>query len=136
MKSILSSYISWTKIDQDTEKLVKRCALAAKSPSIKLQLWSKADIPCSRLHIHFVYSMDGPHYLVVVDSFTKSLKFVSAKRSVSTVPVKFYTNFSRYGIPDAIVPDNGEQTNLKNFVNSSRSNILLTSGITEVKRTS
>lgn len=59
MKSLRRGYTYWPRMDPDIGNVVKtcrRCALAAKSPPVKLQPWPK---------------MDRQYYLVVVDRCTK-----------------------------------------------------------------
>ncbi|XP_029643881.2 uncharacterized protein K02A2.6-like [Octopus sinensis] len=67
MKSLMRGYVYWPKLYLDIEKLIKSCrgcALAAKSPSIKFQPWSKTDIPWCRLHIDFAGPLNRAYYLI------------------------------------------------------------------------
>ena len=57
MKSLMRSCTYWPQMDHDIEKVVKtyrNCALAAKSPLVKFQLWSKTDVHLFRLLIDYV----------------------------------------------------------------------------------
>ena len=50
MKSLMTSYTYWSKMNQDIEDLIrycKGCQLAAKSPPVRTQPWPKMDIPWS-----------------------------------------------------------------------------------------
>ena len=74
MKSFMRSYVFWPGMDKDIEKTVKNCrgcTLATKSLPIKSNSWPKANTPRSRLHIDFAGPLNGLHYLVVWDSFSK-----------------------------------------------------------------
>ncbi|PIO53612.1 hypothetical protein TELCIR_25047, partial [Teladorsagia circumcincta] len=88
MKALARSYVFWTKINDDLEKLVRHCAdcqEAAKSP-VKNTLcsWSRPDAPWSRIHIDFAGPMDGISYLVVVDAFSKWPEVIPMKSTTST----------------------------------------------------
>lgn len=64
VEALMHSYVYWTKSDREIENLVKvcsGCAPAAKLPTIKSELWSKVDLPLSRLRIDFTGPLSGSY---------------------------------------------------------------------------
>ena len=62
MKALMRSYIYWYGIDKEIENLVKtckNCALTAKAPPVKFNLWPKTDKPWSKLHINYCWPNKG-----------------------------------------------------------------------------
>ncbi|XP_014788759.1 uncharacterized protein K02A2.6-like [Octopus bimaculoides] len=106
-------------MDCNVEEIVKACrgcALAAKAPTTKWQLWPKTNIPWSRLHVNYAGSLKSSYYLVVVDSFSKWPAVHKCKKPTSVVTVRFlHKLFTRYGIPDTIVSDNRTQFSSDEF---------------------
>ena len=125
MKALMRSYTYWPRMDNDIEKLVRSCrgcALAAKSPPIKIQPWPKTDVPWSRLHIDYAGPINGSYYLVVVDSFTKWPEVFKCRRPTSTTTINFLNElFARFGVPRKIVSDNGTQFTGSEFKNYCKS---------------
>ena len=74
MKACTKSYVYWCGMDKEIENLVKtckNCALAAKGPPVKFNLWPKIDETWSRLHIYYAGPIRKIYNFIVVDSFTK-----------------------------------------------------------------
>ena len=112
MKSIARSYVFWPNLDSEIEKLVNscsKCQLNAKMPrKSELFSWPIPDSPWSRLHIDFAGPVNGQHYLIVVDAFSKWPEVCPVERTTSTVTIsKLRSVFSRFGMPHTIVSDNG-----------------------------
>ncbi|PIO62430.1 hypothetical protein TELCIR_16007 [Teladorsagia circumcincta] len=114
MKAPACSYVFWTKIDADLEKLVRICAdcqEAAKSP-VKNTLcsWPHTDAaPWSRIHIDFADPIDGIPYLVVVDAFSKWLVIeVITMTSITSIAKlrELRRLFAQFGVPQIIVSNN------------------------------
>ena len=95
MNSLMRSYMYWPKIDMDIKDLVrhcKGCQLAAKSPPVRTQPW-----PLNRYY-----------YLVIVDSYSKWPEFFKYKHPTATNMIRALNEvFSRLGVPNTIVSDNG-----------------------------
>ena len=90
--------------------------IAVKSPPVKINPRPKTDRPWSRLHIDYVELMNGIYYLIVVDSFTKRPEVVKYRRSTCKTTIKFlHEIFTRFGVPDTIVSDNGTQFTAREF---------------------
>ncbi|PIO68628.1 hypothetical protein TELCIR_09575 [Teladorsagia circumcincta] len=114
MKALARSYVFWTKINDDLEKLVRHCAdcqEATKSP-VKNTLcsWSRPDAPWSRIHIDFAGPMDGISYLVVVDAFSKWPEVIPMTSTTSIATIRELRRlFAQFGLPQIIVSDIGTQ---------------------------
>lgn len=119
MKALMRSYIYWPKMDKDIEQIVKACRgcqLAAKAPPVKIIPWPKTDVPWTRLHIDYAGPMNGHHYLIVVDSYSKWPEIFKCKHPTSTTTIKVLDElFSRFGVPKTIVSDNGTQFTSSEF---------------------
>ena len=85
--------------------------MAVKATPVKIQPGTKMDRTWSKIHTDYVGPMNGIYYLIVVDSFTKWPEVVKYRRS----HVQKHKIFTRFGVPDAIVSDNGTQFMAKEF---------------------
>ena len=89
----------------------KGCQLAAKSPPVRTQPWPKTDIPWSRIHMDYGGPLNGYYYLVIGDSYSKWPEVFKYKHSTATNRIRALneerTIFSRLGVPNTIVGDNG-----------------------------
>ena len=112
MKSVARSSVWWPGIDGEIERLSAGCEICQLSrpdpPQEELHPWQWPRRPWSRLHIDFAGPVRGKYYLVVVDSFSKWIEVeemttITAQATVS----RLMTIFSRFGLPDLIVSDNG-----------------------------
>jgi len=114
MKSLARMHVWWPLIDSHIEKCVKECQSCqenqrnpAKAP---LHPWEIAQQPWKRLHIDFAGPFEGQMWLIVIDACSKwpeviAMTSTTAEKTVHTLR----SLFSRYGIPDQIVTDNGPQ---------------------------
>ena len=110
MKSLIWSYVYW-RMDRDIESWVKSykgCALAAKAPPTKFNLWPETNHSWSCRHIDFAGPLSGS-YLIVV-SFSKWPEILRCKKPTTKLVIGFpHELFTRFGVPDTIVSDNGTQ---------------------------
>ena len=115
----MCSFVYWPNTDKDIEntvKLCKGCALAAKTPPVKFNPWPETDLLWSRIHLDFDGPLEGYYYLIVVDSFSRWPEFGRCKNPTSEIVIKFlYGLFARFGIVDSIVTGNGSQFMSKDF---------------------
>ena len=108
----------WPKISQDIENIVKQCPKCIKDtqyrrePLITSQLpkypWQKigADL--------FVYN--GNDYLIVVDYFSRFPEVVKLSTTTAQAVIKaLKTIFSRHGVPETVMSDNGPQLEFRKF---------------------
>ena len=112
MKSVARSSVWWPGIDRDIEQLASGCEICQlhrpDPPKEELHPWQWPHRPWSRLHVDFAGPMRGKYYLVVVDAFSKWIEVeemtsITAQATVSRLTVIF----SRFGLPDILVSDNG-----------------------------
>ena len=119
MKSLMRSYVFWKNMDRNIEETVnacKGCALAAKAPPIKFTPWPKTDRPWSRIHADFAGPLDGYHYLIVVDSYSKWPEVFRCKTPTTEITINvLHELFARFGVVDTLVTDNGTQFTSSEF---------------------
>ena len=112
MKALARGYVYWLNMDKQLEDLTRICAkcqLAAKLPcKSKLSSWPVPDSPWSCLHIDFVGPTNGQSFLIVVDAYSKwpeifPMSHVTSEETISQIQ----KIFSRFGLPETLVSDNG-----------------------------
>lgn len=114
MKALARSYVYWPFIDSQIEELVRRCdrcASVAKAPTkTTLASWPIATKPWSRVHIDYAGPFEGLQFLVVVDSFSKWPEiFIQSTITAAATISRLREIFSRFGLPEILVSDNGTQ---------------------------
>ena len=114
MKKVTRSYAWWPGIDRDIEILVKSCdgcLQTRKKPSpVSLHPWQLAERPWQRSHIDFAGPILQQMFLIVIDSFSKWPEVSVMKSNTATKTIdELRCLFSRWGIPEQIVSDNGPQ---------------------------
>ncbi len=120
MKGLARSYVWWPKIDESIEQLAKACtacqmnqANPAKAPA---HPWIPCTRPWERIHVDYAGPVEGQMLLVVVDAFSKWPEVVLKRSSTSTATIdSLRTIFSRQGIPQTLVSDNGPQFRSEEF---------------------
>ena len=127
MKSIARSYVWWLNIDSDIEKTVRACpvcqATRANPPEAPVHPWCFPTGPWQRLHIDFKGPVLGRTYLVVVDAYSKYPEIVNMPITTATATIKVLREiFSRQGLPETIVSDNGPQFISEEFHNFCNNN--------------
>ena len=117
MKALIRRCVFWPNMEKEIEgkvKFCRGCAIAAKASPVKFTPWPKTDRPWLRLDIDFAGPIKGHNYLIVVDSFSKWPEMMKRKISTYSGTNRFlHELFSRFGIPDNIVSDNGTQFTAK-----------------------
>ncbi|XP_029636977.1 uncharacterized protein K02A2.6-like [Octopus sinensis] len=90
--------------------------MAAKAPPVQIQSWPKTDSAWSRLHVDFAGPINGSHYIIAVDIYSKWPEVCKCSRPTTSVTIDFLEElFTRYGVPDTIMSDNGTQFMAKEF---------------------
>ena len=112
MKALARGYVYWPNMDKQLEDLARtctKCQLTAKSPrKSTLSSWPVPDSPWSRLHIDFAGPSNGQSFLVVVDAYSKWPEIFPMSRITSEETIsKLLKIFSRFGLPETLVTDNG-----------------------------
>lgn len=113
-KSIARSYVWWPGIDDDLEKFIKGCEACAtvrpSPPKTELKPWENTGKAWSRLHIDYAGPINGNHFLIIMDSFSKWIEIFQTKTTTSDFTIgKLMHVFARFGLPDVIVSDAGTQ---------------------------
>ena len=127
MKSIVRSYVYWPFIDKHVEDYVarcSRCASAAKNPPKSESLtWPPTKSPWSRIHLDFAGPLDSRYFLVLIDSHSKWPEICVMKNPTTTATISFLRDiFSRFGVPETLVTDNGTQFTSFEFADFCRVN--------------
>ena len=127
VKAIAHSYFWWNGLDQDIEKLPNLCescqAVKCSLTVAPLHLWVWPDAPWKRLHVDFAGPFLGRTFLIVVDAHSKWPEVItmSSTTSLSTIEV-MRSLFSRYGLPEQFVSDNGTQFTSEEFTQFMKRN--------------
>ena len=114
MKKVARSYAWWPGIDRDIEILVKSfngCLQTRNKPSpVSLHPWQLAERPWQWIHIDFAGLLMQKMFLNVIDSFSKWPEVIVMKSTPATKTIdELRCLFSRWGILEQIVSDNGPQ---------------------------
>ena len=85
--------------------------------------WTFPSKPWSRIHIDFARPISGTTYLLVVDAYSKFPEVVKMTSTTSTATINVLRDiFSRYGLPEIMVSDNGPQFISSEFQQFCRNN--------------
>ena len=105
MKALARMYVWWPGMNSDIEKSVRRCGecqqVQLSPPPAPLNPWKWPSRPWARLHLDFAGPFQGKTILVVVDAHSKWIT------SSAVVINELQTLFSKFGLPETIVTDNG-----------------------------
>ncbi|XP_051734765.1 uncharacterized protein K02A2.6-like [Ctenopharyngodon idella] len=135
MKASARSYIWWPNIDSKIEEKSKTCMSCQqnqKSPCLSpLHPWAWPEAPWQRIHVDFAGPFEGQMFLVIVDTHSKwpEVHVMDSTTSSKTIQV-LRGLFSRYGIPETLVSDNGPQ-----FTSEEFGCFLKTNGVKHVRST-
>lgn len=127
MKALARSYIWWPNIDSQIEEKSKTCLSCQqnqKAPCLSpLHPWSWPEAPWQRIHIDFAGPFEGRMFLVIVDAHSKwpEVHVMDSTTSSKTIQV-LRGVFSRYGIPETLVSDNGPQFTSEEFASFLKAN--------------
>ncbi|XP_062389467.1 uncharacterized protein K02A2.6 [Sardina pilchardus] len=114
MKEIARSYFWWPGLDAAIEEKARSCADCQKWRNLPqlapVHPWDWPGDPWHRLHIDFAGPVENHMFLVVVDAHSKwpevvVMKNTSAERTIE----ELRSIFSRFGLPQQLVSDNGPQ---------------------------
>ncbi|XP_064469808.1 uncharacterized protein K02A2.6-like [Ornithodoros turicata] len=126
MKMLARSYLWWPGLDRDIEREVRSCepcaSVAAHEVPVPLHQWEPADKPWVRLHADFA-ELNGKHYLIVIDAYSKwpEIEQLTSTAAEKTA-IAFSDMFTRNGLPEVLVTDNGPPFTSKEFKNFLQAN--------------
>ena len=127
MKSIARSYFWWPGLDKEIENLVSACtacqAVRQAPASAPLHPWIWPTKPWQRVHVDFAGPFKGKSYLLLVDAHSKwpeihEMSTTTASRTI----IMLRQLFSRYGLPEHLVSDNGPQFTSDEFADFMKCN--------------
>ena len=127
MKSIARSYFWWSGLDRDIEDLAKSCsvcqALQTTPPAAPLHPWVWPDTPWKRVHMDFAGPFQGKMFFIIVDAHSKWPEVITMSSTTSQHTIEALRSvFSRFGLPDQLVSDNGPQFTSEEFAQFLRRN--------------
>lgn len=127
MKSLARSYVWWPGLDRQIEDLAKACSgcqqIQRQPKAAPLHVWEFPTSPWQRVHIDYAGPIFDKMLLVVVDAYSKWPEVFPIKNATSTMTVELLrTLFSRTGLPEQLVSDNGTQFTSEEFQSFVKSN--------------
>jgi len=117
----------WPGITQDIEQTVHQCEECQKNhreeSATPLHPLEVTAGPWQRLHIDFAGPFQGRMWLILVDLFSKWPEVVPMHSTTATRTIEeLRLIFSRFGLPDQIISDNGPQFVSEEFREFVKSN--------------
>ena len=119
MKEIARSHVWWFNIDRVIEGLVKQCVTCQQTRNVPtvapLMPWVWPRSPWNRIHIDFAQK-DKQDFLVIVDAHSKWPEIIMMNSTTTSATIRVLRDlFSKYGIPNQVVSDNGPQFSSEEF---------------------
>jgi len=114
MKAIARSFVWWPDIYADIQKKVADCsecqAMQSAPSKATVHPWSYPSKPWSRVHVDYAGPVNGVMYLVVVCAYSKYPEIIKMKSTTSAATIAGLRElFSRHGLCEVLVSDNGPQ---------------------------
>lgn len=111
-------------MNSDIKEVIIRCEICAEfqaqNASQPMQSHPIPERPWSRVGANF-FSLNSKDYIVLVDQYSDYIEVKSLRDITSQSLIKFMKEqFSRHGIPDVLVSDNGPQFTSKEFASFAR----------------
>ena len=112
MKELARSYLWWPNVDGDLEELVRCCPKCLENrkapPKAELHPWEWPSHPWHRIHVDYAGPVQGKHFLIVVDAFSKWVEIFPTSGPSTKDTIKCLRHlFCQLGLPVTIVSDNG-----------------------------
>ena len=116
--------VYWPAMNSDIKEAVTKCQVCAEyqasNPHQPLQTHKIPDRPWSRLAAD-LFTLQSKDYIVLVDYYSDFVEVSPLNATTSTAIIKFLRiQFSRHGIPDVLVTDNGPQFTSTEFAEFSK----------------
>ena len=129
MKTLSRMFVWWPALDSDVEEKVKSCSICQSNrpapPAAPLHPWSWPTTPWTRLHLDLAGPFLGHMFFILVDAHSKWIEVEQMTSTTSSAIISTLRNiFSRFGLPNVIVTDNG-----RNFVSAEFESFLKRNGI-------
>ena len=108
----------WPGLYRDIQEVVRQCSVCAKlhTPNKEPMIPSALpEYPCQKLGLD-LFKLQGKHYLLLVDYFSCYVDIVKLTSTTSSAVISAIKSiFSRHGIPELLISDNGPQYVSKEF---------------------
>ena len=115
MKSLARMHVWWPRIDEDIKAHTYQCISCqenSREPNkAPVLTWENPKETWKRLHIDFAGPYEGSMWLIVIDAATKWPEVIKMNNNTTaerTIEI-LRSLFSRLGLPNQIVSDNGPQ---------------------------
>ena len=123
MKALARSYVWWPNIDSHIERTVSSrntCqSMRSAPPTAQMHPWIFPARPWSRIHVDFPGPISGSMYMVVVDAYGKFPEVAKMTNTTAQTTITALRDiFSRHGLPEILVSDNGAQFTARDLNNS------------------
>ncbi|UYV66040.1 K02A2.6-like [Cordylochernes scorpioides] len=133
MKSLARNFIWWPGMDREIEEIArscKECETNKHTPkSESVHRWESAPTPWYRIHMDFAGPFMDNMFLIIVESYSKWPEIIAMNSTTTQNTIKVLREiFSRYGIPEQGVTDNGPQ-----FVSNEMKFFFKSNGIQHLK---
>ena len=111
--------VFWPGMNSEVKALVERCAVCAefqaRNASQPMQSHQLPDRPWSKVATD-LFTVSGKNYLTVVDYYSDFVEVSELEDTTSRAVIQVLKEqFSRHGIPDTVVSDNGSQYSSQEF---------------------
>ena len=123
MKAMARNQFWWPSIDKAIELFCKQCPECSTLKTIQKTeanadtSWPQNDQPFERLHMDFAGSVENHYFLVVVDDYSKYPFVAKTLGTTSCATIAALKSiFAMFGIPKAIVADNGPAFRAEEFL--------------------
>lgn len=117
-RALVSVSVWWPGISHEIENMVKSCLTCAKNARPRREPMMPTELPTypwQKVGTD-LFQLKGKTYLVVVDYFSRFPEVQAlSKIDSESVIVALKTIFTRFGIPEVVVSDNGPQYSSKEF---------------------
>ena len=114
-----ASSVWWPGISSEIESMVRNCATCEKYRRERVEPLKGTefpDRPWSKIAADF-FQHEGKCYLLVVDYYSRDIEIYKVPKNVTSTDtiLKMKDAFSRHGIPDVLISDNGPQFDSAEF---------------------
>ena len=111
MKSLARSFVSWPKLYDNIEQVVKECNVCqqhAHFPVKALHTWEWPTNSWDRVHLDYDIPIQDSMILVLIYAYSKWIEAHVVSSSTSEVTIEHLSQiFAIHGLPKSIVSDNG-----------------------------
>ena len=105
--------VYWPSMNSEIKEAITKCSICAeyqaKQQKLPMQTHQISDRPWSHLFSD-LFALNGKDYIVLVDGYSDFIEMKCLQSITSATLIQFFKEqFSRHGIPDVLITDNGPQ---------------------------